>query len=215
MTPSVDPASELARLRRKQRIWTWVAVVGVVITAWSWLGRPSRRAPAAPQPSDMSEASDPSDLRASPAASALPAGDLVYGNPDPGDDTFSFQLVQRRFANAFPEIEVLPREGAHNTRLAGKYLQEAMSAMIHAPGKMNGRQTMICDIFMIRDAAGTGTVLNVAWACRILIRHKADSAFLADAKLPYIVWPSFNPAMAETGTISLRDAVNLCAPLYR
>ena len=50
MNPPPDPAAELARLRRKQHIWTWVAVAGVILTVWAWFGSPLCRAPASTSP---------------------------------------------------------------------------------------------------------------------------------------------------------------------
>lgn len=47
MNPPPDPAAELARLRRKATIWTWVAVAGVILTVWGWFGAPLCRAPVA------------------------------------------------------------------------------------------------------------------------------------------------------------------------
>jgi hypothetical protein len=214
-----DQIPQLQKLLKQQRRATWLIGIGLGLTVLGYICSrdPAFHAVSSPPAavvspaSDMSDASDPSDARPSPAKFDLAA------DPEMGDDTFSFQLVQRRFANAYPEIEVvrLTREATHKTHLAGKYLPEAMSAMIHAPGKMNGWQTMICWIFMFRDPAGTGTVLDAAWACGIRIRPNAGSAFLSDATLPYIVWPSGDPTRAETGSVSLREAVNLCAPLYR
>jgi len=44
MTPPLDPADEIARLRRWLRAWTWVAIAGGVLTLWGWFGRPVSRA---------------------------------------------------------------------------------------------------------------------------------------------------------------------------
>jgi len=73
-----DPQAEIARLRRRATVWTWVAVAGVVLTAWSWLGRPSPSIP-----STKSTSSTPGRLSWPPASYVkdvvcLPEGYGVY-----------------------------------------------------------------------------------------------------------------------------------------
>ena len=224
MNPPLDPAAEIARLRRRARFWSWFAGTGLVLTVLGYIYSRDptfHHAPPAPQAhssasiSDRPEASEVSDW------SGPPPSHTAYDTEAPRTaSSNSLSLIRQRFAEIYPQLEIIPltsltSEGAYRLQLPGKYLQEAMSATIHAPGRVNGRQMMICDIFCIRDAARTGTDMNVAWACGIRLRSEAGSAFPADATLPFIVWPSCDPARAETGTISLRDAVNLCAPLCR
>lgn len=170
--------------------------------------------------SDMSEPSDPSDV---PSILPQPVADPPAAVFDlaapvvPPDSVWSLPLIQQRFASACPELEVFPlaNEPDQKVHLAGKFLPEAMSSKVYAPGRVNGWRTMLCLMLITRDAAGTGTDMNIMWLCGIRLRPGADSSALDGVSLPCDLSPSFNEAMAERSHMPLRDLVKIRSGVCR
>ncbi|GEM_PF-6463626 len=207
--PRLTPknAAEIQRLLRRQRVWIWVVVIGVGMTLWGWICSPLCRAPAAVghHSSDVSGASSrPETGRAVQSAFDLAAP------IDMGDDTFSPLLVQRRFADVCPDIQVvfLPRETT-TTIHVGSFLPVALCGKIYAPGPVAGWRTMIAYITMTRDDEGKGTILEANWSCGLRLRSGGDSSALDGLSLPYDVKELFSADEYSRHRMSLRDVVRL------
>jgi hypothetical protein len=177
LNPSPDPASEIVRLRRRARLWAWVAVIGVAVTiigficsrdpAWHVASSAPASAPY-PAPTEQAAPYSPPPTEAAPSPSP-PAEQSA--SPDGDFTNFSLAVVRQHFASACPNAEVvpLPCPEAVDSRLADRDCPRTAFAFIYAPDPEPKTSTLIAWGVIGPGESGSGTRLHLTWNCAITV----------------------------------------------